>query len=374
MKETEQLSLLLRDIYDAALSPSRWAQVVQASADYIGAFAGSIVVSDKARFHFSRGQGYGALEEESRKYPVIRGSNRILREKDAISVAAALPMAELAENPFYNHWCQPQGVRDVLTYGFTKAPESGSVFRRIGGGAGFALHQDATVSSEEAIRRMRLIAPHMRRAVLIANAIHLGDAETASFINLLDGLRAGVFLIDARQRLVHANASGRELLAEGEILHITEGRLVPNEAAGAELLETAVARTAKAGGAPPAGALAMPLKTATHQCYVAHLLPLDARRRGGSGQLHDAVAALIVHRAEIEMSPSYQSFVQRYKLTPAEARVSLAIVEIGGIPEAASALGLGSNTVRTHLQRVFSKTGIRRQAELVKLFASPLLR
>ena len=45
-------------------------------------------------------------------------------------------------------------------------------------------------------------------------------------------------------------------------------------------------------------------------------------------------------------------------------------------PEVATALGIAETTVRTHLGRVFEKTGTRRQADLVKLaagFACPLV-
>ena len=53
----------------------------------------------------------------------------------------------------------------------------------------------------------------------------------------------------------------------------------------------------------------------------------------------------------------------------------LAIVEVGGVPEVAEALGVGEATVKTHLHRLFARTEIRRQADLVKLvagFANPL--
>ena len=56
-------------------------------------------------------------------------------------------------------------------------------------------------------------------------------------------------------------------------------------------------------------------------------------------------------------------------------RMPLAIVEVGGVPEVAEALGIGESTVKTHLGRLYEKTGPRRQADLVKLFAgytSPL--
>ena len=54
----------------------------------------------------------------------------------------------------------------------------------------------------------------------------------------------------------------------------------------------------------------------------------------------------------------------------------LAVVEVGGVPEVAEALGIGEATVKTHLQRLFGKTETRRQADLVKLvaaFSNPLV-
>jgi DNA-binding CsgD family transcriptional regulator len=55
--------------------------------------------------------------------------------------------------------------------------------------------------------------------------------------------------------------------------------------------------------------------------------------------------------------------------------VLLTIVEVGGVPETSAALGIAESTVKTHLHRVFDKTGARRQADLVKLaagFSNPL--
>ena len=51
------------------------------------------------------------------------------------------------------------------------------------------------------------------------------------------------------------------------------------------------------------------------------------------------------------------------------------IVEVGGVPEVATAFGIADTTVRTHVTRLFEKTGTSRQADLVKLvagYATPL--
>jgi DNA-binding CsgD family transcriptional regulator len=59
-----------------------------------------------------------------------------------------------------------------------------------------------------------------------------------------------------------------------------------------------------------------------------------------------------------------------YGLTPAEARVALAASSGLTIPEAALQLGLSPNTIKTHLRKVFAKTGTNRQTELARLIAA----
>ena len=90
-----------------------------------------------------------------------------------------------------------------------------------------------------------------------------------------------------------------------------------------------------------------------------------------------ASAALFIHKAALEAPSPPEVIARTYQLTPGELRVLMAIVQVGGAAEAAETLGVGEATVRTHLQRLFAKTGASRQADLVKLvagFASPLLK
>jgi DNA-binding CsgD family transcriptional regulator len=86
-------------------------------------------------------------------------------------------------------------------------------------------------------------------------------------------------------------------------------------------------------------------------------------------------AAVFVRKATLETARPPEVIAKAFDLTPTELRVLLAIVDVGGVPEVASALGIASSTVKTHLGRVYDKTGTARQADLVKLvagFTSPL--
>jgi DNA-binding CsgD family transcriptional regulator len=85
---------------------------------------------------------------------------------------------------------------------------------------------------------------------------------------------------------------------------------------------------------------------------------------------------VFVQKATLD-TPSPQEVIGKlYKLTPTVLRVLLAIVQVGGAPEVAETLGIAESTVKTHLHRLFEKTGAKRQADLVKLmaaYASPLV-
>jgi DNA-binding CsgD family transcriptional regulator len=106
------------------------------------------------------------------------------------------------------------------------------------------------------------------------------------------------------------------------------------------------------------------------------VLPLTSGARRRAGTASTVAAALFVRKAAMEQPSPPEIIARTYKLTPTELRVLLAIVEVGGAPEVAEALGVAESTVKTHLGRLFEKTGAARQADLVKLvagFANPFV-
>jgi DNA-binding CsgD family transcriptional regulator len=100
------------------------------------------------------------------------------------------------------------------------------------------------------------------------------------------------------------------------------------------------------------------------------MLPLDAVRRRRTFDDARADVAIFIRQAELETRSGLALLARRHALTPREAEVLHGIVEIGGIPEVAASLGIGDRTAKAHLQNVFAKTGIKRQADLVRLVAA----
>jgi DNA-binding CsgD family transcriptional regulator len=106
------------------------------------------------------------------------------------------------------------------------------------------------------------------------------------------------------------------------------------------------------------------------------VLPLTSGARRLAGIAYSAVAALFICKVAMQTRSPPEIIASAYRLTPTELRVLLAIVEVGGVPETALALGVAESTIKTHLGNLFVKTGTGRQADLVKIvagFATPLI-
>jgi len=61
--------------------------------------------------------------------------------------------------------------------------------------------------------------------------------------------------------------------------------------------------------------------------------------------------------------------MQAYKLTRKEALLAAKLFEGKSLDQAAQELAITYETARTHLRRIFSKTGTSRQAQLILLIA-----
>ena len=126
---------------------------------------------------------------------------------------------------------------------------------------------------DEMRRRMSLVvAPHVRRAVLIGKVVSLKQAEAATFADLLDGRSAAMFLISADGQMAHANTAGHGMLNSGNILSAINGRLFTGDKkTDKRLNETFAAANYGDAGIGIKG-LSLSLNARGGERYVAHIL------------------------------------------------------------------------------------------------------
>jgi len=330
MREDIELTRVLGTIYNAALDPELWTDALAGVAAFVGGPIGAVGAEDQV----------GKLID--------------------LDDIAAL---DLHGGPRH----EVRGTCDSPATGPEK-PEPGYMPLGVVGS------EANETADHEMRRRVALIAPHMRRAILIGEAIDQKAREATIFAGILDSLRAGLFLIDGNAQIIHANAAGRGILAASDVLRSIGGRLVARDAAFNHALRDIIA-----GNCDPASGgngLALPLTARDGECHVAHILVLGEGARDRAGMPSQAVAAVFVCDAALEISSSADVIQRAFRLTPTELRVLFAIVNVGGIPQVAAALGVAVSTIKTHVGRLYDKTGAVRQADLVKLvvgFLNPLV-
>lgn len=376
MDEAARLSAVTGNLYDAALDPAVWPTAIREARDFVGGSAASIFAKDVAQttltvFHHDGNIAPDFVRSYLERYMPLDPANtaHFFSSIDTpLSTADIIDFAEFHETRFYREWAEPQGLVDFITIALDKTPTGAAhfgVFRGIRDG----------IADDAAKRRMALIAPHVRRAVLIGNAIETKSAEIASFADTLDGLSAALYLVQANGRIVHANAAGHALLAGSGFLRASGDRLTITNSRIHQQLADSLAAAERGDGALGSQGVALRLATREGIAYMAHVLPLTSGARRQAGSAYSAVAAVFVRRATLDMPAVPEVIARHYGLTPSELRVLLAVIEVGGVPEVAEALGVAETTVKTHLGNVYGKTGVSRQADLVKLaagFASPI--
>ena len=378
MHESQRLSALIGDIYDAALDPALWVEVLRKTRAFIGGWSIALswkdAVAKRGGSYFEEGNQdprYQQLYfEKYIKLDPFTMTQFVVDIEEPKSFLEVMPYAELIQTRIYKEWIQPQGIVDALMCLIDKSVTS------VGFMVVFRNERDGIVD-DNTRDRARLVIPHIRRSTLIGRVIDLKQAEAASLADTLDGISAGMFLVDATGRIVHANAAGHVMLDATDVLHAKGGRLQVDDAQADQMLADAFATAGNGDAAIGVKGVAVPLVARDGERYVAHVLPLTSGRRRNAGTNYAAAAALFVHKAALDTPSPPEAIAKAYKLTPTELRVLLAIVEIGGVPEVAEALGIAETTVRTHLNQTYHKTGVNRQADLVKLvaaFSNPLLK
>jgi len=374
MSEDNELSCVVGSIYDAALDPALWTETLARIAEFVGGRAGALGSKDMVTkfvgvdHHVGRDLQYMQMHSET------HGEFDPLASVPRFDVGQVVsPPEPMTHDDDCEEWVRPQGRGDIAVAVRARPGKSGEFLSVVRSEANGMVDNGNDMVDHEMHRRMSLVAPHARRAVLIGRTIDQKADEVATLADALDSLSAGVFLTEANGRIVHANAAGRGILGVDDFLRSIGGRLVArNTKINRTLQDIFAGRGDLEIGSK---GIALPLTARQGEGHIAHVLPLAAaaRRRAGAAR---TVAAVFVCRATLETPSSADVIRRAYQLTPTELRVLLAIVNIGGIPEVATALGVADTTIKTHVGRLFEKTGAGRQADLVKVvagFSTPLV-
>ena len=212
------------------------------------------------------------------------------------------------------------------------------------------------------------LLPRLRQCVLIRQALVDARALGASLQALLENTRLGVILLDRGVGIVAANAPARAVLRRGDGLTDTGGRLRARAPGDDEVLQRRFADAMPPLGVQATGGSLIVSGGSASARLVVHVSPLrDPVAPLRPGRV--AALALVVDPArQAPVDPELAAAA--LGLTPAESQIAVLLAEGRGIDDIAAATWRGAGTVRWHLKRIFTKHGLSRQTELVRLVLS----
>ena len=205
--------------------------------------------------------------------------------------------------------------------------------------------------------RLALLMPHVGTAVAIRHRLARQETRNTTAVMALDSLSTPLVIVDDQCGIIHANLPAKQLIAAGAIIKAENGRLAAGSSDATSRLRLAVSQLALDGASGDSSNIG----------YLAAQGPvlLTVRHLGREAAAPGAV--VFIAAGDERKVAAARSMAELFGLTAVESRVLAASLE-GLLPAGiAMSLGVATSTVKTHLNRIYRKTGATNQSELLAL-------
>lgn len=374
LRDEGQVNHLIGRIYEAALSSAQWSGVLDELREALNGAAFQIYTIDSETKDVVQQWDCGLPQrfndEYRAHYSKLSERNDLLLRNPGLSVIydrMFFSESEMDHSEMYN-W------------------RAGFDFRYFIGGQ--LLRTDSTLSmaavqrsrrqghaTQPEIEAFAAFRPHMVRALRIQGRLAALEQESSSAWSVIEDASFGIVVLTGERRIWRCNREAERIMAEGGEIDgqgskLAARRPIDNAAlqrliAGA--IETAQGRGRDAGVGGGGGSMAL-AKRAGPRPYAVLVAPVPER----VAPLSLAAPAVVVLLTDPDHAPETPAQLLRrvYGLTRKEAQLALALAGGATLVNAAEALRIAEGTARRHLAAIFARTGIHRQAELIRLILS----
>ncbi len=368
-------------IYEAVIDPSRWKEAGQAICEAAGA-SSFYIDSSHPDIRCVLPRTIHPEVEAGRKQVLehfaSKRSNPLLAAAMAQGVVAGTHRvrsqlvgdAEWHKSEYYNEVFRPSGFGDACLLAVQRHEElfDGGTTPEVHYSL-FTLYRRPGMPpfGEAEQRLMEQLYPYLRRASELHRSLSSERGLAAAGMDALDRLTVGAFLLAPDGTVLHASAAAEEMVRLQDGLTLRKRHLGGMDERITLALNTVIARAAMDPTlelAPAGETLVLP-RPSGKASWMITVLPLprnDARRF----DMVPAVALAIVADPESRVESPNDVLRVAFGLTPAEARVALALANGLAPNEVAEEHGTRLHTVRTQIKQLHDKLGVRNQGELIR--------
>lgn len=362
--EWEVLNALIGEIYDSVLHPESWNETLARITGTLCplSWEAAFILWEStsppsARFVAATGLAAGVQEIYTAVYAGNHPWSRKLMRYGNGSVVDSndiMTREEFLETEFFRNFLAPWGIDRMIAVLLDKRGSERLGLMLPGPG-------DRDVGRLK--RGLRVLAPHMQRAMRISDRIATLDLAAGAARAAADAAPFAIFSLDDQLNILAANSRAARYEKAGFIRTAQDRFAFTHPASQKQLLDL-VKRDA------PAGVAFQALSDMGSECpvLVARVTRQSAQQLGGVRLGASLIVTLGSAPGETPVV-EIDRVAQWFGLTPAEARLAVALAAGDTLKDYAALRAVSVNAVRFLLKGIFRKTGATTQAQLVALLA-----
>lgn len=364
--EASSFDLLLGELYDAAMDDHSWSRYLTRlhklfQANYVTLILRIPQGSDKGlMLVIGDIEGQGTISYIT--YPGGETPFVNYQLNQVFTVTDLMSQDAWRKSGYYRQYCKLQNVFHVMGVDIT--PPSGGIFR-------FRVTRAPSQKDFSAADRALCDAliPHMSRALHIHSLLGHKQSLSALYAQAMGRLSIATMVLGSNGYLLETNLVARQMLAAGDGLKIVGGRLEASYPGDNKSLYKSIRAAASSSDSD---LQALSITRPTGQVSLGLVVEPVPQQDWDEGESQPAV--VIYCRDAVGHSLLSASITRQvFGFTPSESALAMELANGLSLEEAASSLGIRRNTARAHLRTIFSKTGVRRQTELVRLILNSVV-
>jgi len=277
-----------------------------------------------------------------------------------VTLAELLPDAALRGTEYYHQYLKPAGVLHILGADIG-APGAFQARLRFSRGP-----EEAPFSADDKAL-CALLVPHLERALAIHARLNRSETERDLFAGAVAQLDVGTILLDEHGKFLKANAPAEHILSEKDGLQIAHQQIELAGRPRTQELQQIIRRVLAAAHSNEAAVVqALRVQRPSGRADLGLMVRPVPQYPWAEGHARPTVAVFISD-PEQSGTASQQTLMQLFGLTRAEALLATLLTRGLALQEASVELQISPHTARAQLRSIFAKTGVTRQAELIRL-------
>jgi DNA-binding CsgD family transcriptional regulator len=275
----------------------------------------------------------------------------------AVRAEAMLPRERLAKTEFFGDWLHPQELESGIGVTIFREQQCNFMISVLAADADEAVYSDA-------IKSLQALVPHLRRAFNWYRRDEASALGLPGGASLRDSLRLGTITVGTGRKVRTVSGTAARLLECIPELSIdSAGRFRCAVSAVLDHIDSVLLNWMRERcGTHPATFL---LPRNGHPLPV-RITVIAPPREQDASFFRGPECIVLLEDPVRDLEFAVEELGALYKLTAAEQRVVAGLAAGHTLNEAAALYGISPLTARTQLKQVFTKTGMRRQSDLIR--------